>query len=253
MQQPGDDRAGLVLLHGSELGAWLWDPTVPRLQTPSLAIDLPGRHDPPERRRQLRLDDAISHTVAQITQWEEAGRVVLVVHSFAGVLVPGVTRRLAGRVRGVVWLGATVPAQGQSWVDLQPAGQRRVLRILYRLRPAGALSPAKQNLKALCNDLDPAVAAQVIGRRVPEVPGFLLDPVDSPLPAAVEHHYVRLLQDRTADEQRHARNLAGLPNPRMHELDAGHLPMQSQPGALAALLDAVAADPRGGPADDGLG
>jgi hypothetical protein len=34
---------GVVLIHGSTLGGWLWERVVPHLSCPSIAVDLPGR------------------------------------------------------------------------------------------------------------------------------------------------------------------------------------------------------------------
>lgn len=233
------DRIELVFIHGSELGGWLWDPLLAEIVRPALAVDLPGRGAKPAVRRALGLRDAIEAIAVAV---EEAGcqRMVVVAHSFAGVLVPGLAERFGERMQAAVWLGATVPEQGKSWVDLLPRGQRRILRAMYRLRPAGILSPRKESLRLLCNDLDDATAMDVIARRVPEPPGYLLQPVEAELPLDVPSHYVRLLQDRAqADDVRDA-SISRLRRATVHDVDAGHLPMLSQPARLAVLLEQIA-------------
>lgn len=233
------DPVELVLIHGSELGGWLWDPLLAEMRRPALAVDLPGRGAEPAVRRALRLGHAVEAVAVAV---EEAGchRVVVVAHSFAGVLVPGLAERFGDRLRAVVWLGATVPEQGKSWVDLLPSGQRRILRAMYRLRPAGMRSPRKESLRLLCNDLDEATAVDAMDRRVPEPPGYLLQPVEAELPRGMPAHYVRLLQDRAQGHDVRDASISRLHEPRIHDLDAGHLPMLSQPAALAALLEQIA-------------
>lgn len=234
------DQVELVLIHGSELGGWLWDPLLAKLGRPALAVDLPGRGAKPAVRRALGLGDAIEAIASAV---DEAGlqRMVVVAHSFAGVLVPGLAERFGERLRAVVWLGATVPQQGKSWVDLLPAGQRHILRAIYRLRPAGILSPRKESLRLLCNDLDESTALDAVSRRVPEPPGHLLQPVEAEMPLGVPSHYVRLLQDRAQAHDACDASISRLRGASVHELDAGHLPMLSQPAALAVLLEQIAA------------
>jgi len=168
--------------------------------------------------------------------------VVLVAHSFSGVLVPAVVERLGRRVAAVVLVGAAVPKDGKGWVDLLPAPQRLLLRLLYRLRPGGALSPAGQNRNALCNDLDEETTALVLQRRVPEAPRLLLDPVTpAALPAALPCHYLRLTEDRSITDEARRRMIERLPSVQVHDFPSGHLPMLGRPGELAAFLEGIAA------------
>jgi pimeloyl-ACP methyl ester carboxylesterase len=104
-------------------------------------------------------------------------RVILVAHSFSGILVPALATRLGDRVAAVVLVGANVPEEGKGWVDLQPPAQRAILRLLYRLRPGGMLSGRGANRRSLGNDLDKATTTMFLDRRVPEAPRLLLDPV----------------------------------------------------------------------------
>jgi pimeloyl-ACP methyl ester carboxylesterase len=237
-----DDRGdvGFVLIHGSELGAWLWERVVPLLRRPALAVDLPGRGSRPADRRSLSLDDAVDSVVKDVEAWG-VDRVILVAHSFSGVLLPGVAARLGDRVAAVVLVGGDVPEEGKGWVDLQPPAQRVFLRLLYRLRPGGALSPRGANRKTLANDLDEQTTTMFLDRRVPEAPRFLRDPVSpATIPAGIPRHYLRLLQDRSISEAARERTLARLPGAQVHDLAGGHLPMLGRPDELAAILDEIA-------------
>lgn len=233
-------EVGLALLHGSELGAWIWDDVVPLLRHPALAVDLPGRGSRPADRRTLTLRDAVDSVAEDIDRWA-VPHVVVVAHSFSGVLVPAITAAADARVVAAVMVGASVPQAGKAWVDRLPASQRLPLRLMYKVRPAGMLSPARQNRKTLCNDLDEGTTTEFLQRRVPEAPHLLLDPVPTAeLPPRVPWHFVRLLGDRSISPTARDTMLAELPEPAVHDLATGHLPMLSHRQQLADLLDTIA-------------
>jgi pimeloyl-ACP methyl ester carboxylesterase len=232
------ERTGLVLLHGAELGAWVWQRVLPLLRSPALALDLPGRDGSAAERRSVRLEAAVQQVAETVAAWDGAERVVLVAHSFSGVLVPPLAAALGPRVAAVVLVGATVPEQGRSWLDLQPRSQRLLLRALYRVRPGGLLSPRSDTERLLCADLDSAATALVLERRVPEAPGVLRDPVPTAeLPGPV--HVVDLQDDAAVCPEVRAAGRARLADPVVHELAGGHLPMLGRPVELARLLDDI--------------
>ncbi len=240
------DETTFALVHGAELGAWVWDRTLRHLRRPAIAIDLPGRDAGPAERRALHLADA---EAAVADALDAASSVVLVAHSFAGVLVPGVARRLGDRLRGVVHVAAAVPVTGTSWLASLPLPQRAVLRVLYAARPAGLRSPAGQLRRSLCHDLDEAATATVLERSCVEPPGYLTDPVTT-APPPVPTHYVRLSDDRAHPPAEQDRSSGRAGAATIHELATGHLPMLGQPEALARLLERIVDDLEGDRADD---
>lgn len=231
---------GFVFVHGAELGAWVWDEVVGRLRHPAVAVDLPGRGSRPADPRSVRLDDGVRALVDDARTCE-GDRLVVVAHSFSGVLVPPAVHSLEDRVAAVVFVAAAVPDEGKGFVDLLAFPQRVMLRLLYRIKPGGMLSPDQQNRDALCNDLDEAATTTVLGRRVVEAPGLLLDPVSpARLPATVARHYVRCTDDRSASPASRQQMIDRLAPVEVHDLDSGHLPMLSRPDGLVAILDEVA-------------
>jgi pimeloyl-ACP methyl ester carboxylesterase len=235
-----DRRTGFVLVHGSELGAWVWERLLDELDRPAVAVDLPGRGDRPARGRDVDVEDAVAAVVDGVDRCD-ADAVVLVAHSFAGVLVPSVVARRRPRVAAVVFVTAAVPREGAAWVDLQAPPQRALLRVLYRVRPDGIRSPDKANRSELCHDLDEATTEAVLRRRVAEPPGPLLQPVPAArLPDGLPVHYVRTARDRSLAPERQDTMIARLRDPRVHELHTGHLPMLADAPALAAVLERAA-------------
>lgn len=106
-----------VLVHGSFHGAWCWQKTIPHLESAGYlvhAITLTGLAD---RARyagpSINLADHVAD-VAQFLEYEDLSNVVLVGHSYAGMVITGVAETQSERVKRLVYLDAFVPQDGQN-------------------------------------------------------------------------------------------------------------------------------------------
>lgn len=230
-----------VLLHGAGTGPWIWDRVRAALKAPSLALAVPGR----------RVGASPAGCAAALAaELEGRDDVVLVVHSLAGVLVPGLAARLGTRLRHVVYVGAIVPPDGGAFVDALPWFDRTVLRLLFALKPRGLKPGAAMLRHELCNDLDATATAELLDRYEAEFPGLYLAPTGAAAVPPCAATYVRLARDQSLPPARQDRMRARLPGAALAELDAGHMPMLSQPERLARLIEQCAVDPAGARADD---
>jgi pimeloyl-ACP methyl ester carboxylesterase len=213
---------------------------LPHLDRPVLSVDLPGRGVHPATLDAVSLETCAVSVVEDI---DAAGfdDVVLVGHSLAGCSMPGTIARLGERVRHAVFVACTVPETGQSAFDtLDP-------EIQAMIREAGApveprpMDPAMARI-VLGDDLSEEQFGWCVARLVPEAPRLTTDPVDlSPLRTAMPRLWVRTVHDAivpAAKQLRFAQNVGECP---VVDLDAGHMCMVSQPAALAAVLNGVAA------------
>jgi pimeloyl-ACP methyl ester carboxylesterase len=85
----------------------------PGLGPPVLGIDLPGRGAHPAQLYQVGLVEWIDSAIDDI---ERAGvsDAVLVGHSMAGLSIPSILERVPERLRHIVFVCCTVPADGHS-------------------------------------------------------------------------------------------------------------------------------------------
>jgi len=172
-------------------------------------------------------------------------RVVLVGHSLAGVSLPVIAGRLADRVAHVVFVSCLVVPDGQSVVTMTRRDQRD--QADRRLRTGEGettvLSP-DHHQALLGNDLDEEQWSYVRDHVGPDSMRFFTDPVTWGEHLADQPKtYVRLLQDRAVplDEQDEMIRRLG-PGVTVHDIDAGHEVMITQPRSLAALLNPIRAD-----------
>jgi pimeloyl-ACP methyl ester carboxylesterase len=237
---------GVVLVHGGYHGAWCWERLLPWLDAPSLAVDLPGRGIHP-----LDLDavsiDLSADSVLSDTDAAGFDHVLLVGHSLAGATLPVIAGRLGHRVEHLVFVSCLVVPDGQSVLTMTPPGQREQFDRRLRTGPGETteLSPDHHH-GLLGNDLDEEQWSYVRDRVGPDSMRFFTDPVTWGV--HVPHQprtYVRLLQDRAVpleDQDEMIRRLG--PGVTVHDVDAGHEVMITQPRPLAAIVNRILADAR---------
>ncbi|MEJ7756085.1 MAG: hypothetical protein WKF83_06875 [Nocardioidaceae bacterium] len=100
-----------------------------------------------------------------------------------------------------------------------------------------AYFPCEDNRTSLCNDLDEETTAWFLQRQFVRGLGHLLDPSRDRYLHARECRCTtsRLLKDRTISEAARQQGIDLTLGVHVHDLDSGHLPMLSQPTALANL------------------
>ncbi len=224
----------LVLVHGAWHGAWAWEALQRELQARGVdarAVELPTVGD---AAADLRTDVAVLR--GAVTSL--AGPVVLVGHSYGGVVVTEAAQGL-DQVQRLVYVTAFVPDAGESLLDQVTYGP------LEWIVPAGEglLGVAEDRARDLFYaDVDPAAAARAQQRLRPQAAASFGQPVQAAAWRDVPSTYVVCTEDRCIppDRQREwsARATEAV------ELATGHSPFLAQPAALADLL--VARVPRSG-------
>lgn len=111
-----------VLAHGAWHGGWAWQPVAARLRAAGHRVFAPtspglGIDDDP---RDVTLADCADAFVDYVERWD-LWDVTAVAHSWGGYVVGGAERRLAKRLKRVIFYSAFVPRAGESLCDaLEP-------------------------------------------------------------------------------------------------------------------------------------
>jgi pimeloyl-ACP methyl ester carboxylesterase len=123
--------ADFVLVHGAWHGAWCWRNVVPALWRAghrAFAVTLTGVGERAHLlSRSVTLETHVSDVVNTI-EAEELPHVVLVGHSYGGMIITGAADRLFQRVRHLVYIDAIVPHSGESWSSTHDAQTQQVRR-----------------------------------------------------------------------------------------------------------------------------
>lgn len=235
----GDDEVALVLVHGGGHDARCWDLLIDaigrRADLPVVAVDLPGRGTRPGPLRGLTVGACVEAVVDQVRQIE-ARRLVLVGHSMAGMIVPGVADALHPRVERTVLIAANVAPPGGSALDVLPFPARVVAGTMGRWpRPYRMPKPLARAL--FCNGMSDAQARFVTDRLVPEAGWLVREPIPAPRNAAPPVSWILTGRDRAVSPAIQRRAIAALGTvDDVVEVDAPHDVMVSHPDQLADIL-----------------
>jgi pimeloyl-ACP methyl ester carboxylesterase len=119
--------ADFVLVHGAWHGGWCWRDVVPHLARAGHrvhAVTLTGLGERAHLMTPaITLETHITDVIAAI-EAEEMQQVVLVVHSYAGMLGTAVADRLPGRLRHLVYIDAVLPEPGERWSSTHTSATR---------------------------------------------------------------------------------------------------------------------------------
>jgi len=177
--------------------------------------------------------------VLAVLEHEDLHDVVLLGHSYGGMVATGVADRAHARIAQLIYLDAFVPRDGQSLFDLQPAAMREAMRVRARASGDGWRIPPNP----MPPDTPAADRAWAEPRRLPQP----IQTFETPLrltshmpPPPRSYIYCRRCgpDDLFRQFADRARSEAGW---RCFEIDASHNPHITAPEVLTALLDAIAA------------
>ena len=196
----------------------------------------------------INLDTHIQD-VCGLLVMEDLRDIILIGHSYGGMVATGVADRETARIARLVYLDAFVPRDGQSALDLHPPEMRERIRSAVLDGDGWRLPP-----NPLPPDTPEEDLAWMTPRRMPQPAKTGEQPIR--LTGAVERlprTYIYCLQPRSGDVFRQfAERARAEPGWQYLEIDASHNPHITAPDALAAMLDeiAVARVRRPGPANE---
>lgn len=241
----------IVLVHGAWHGAWCWHRVLPLLRAagaPSYAPTLTGLGERahlmgPNIGLQTHVQDVLG-----LIEAEELQRVMLVGHSYAGMVVTGVADRLQAAAPGVlaqlVYLDAVLPYPGDAWST--PHDDATKAKRFESAKASGGLhfAPPDASVYGLADD----DRDWVNRRQTPQPYKTYDEPLDFDEDAVerVPRAFIDCTSPALATIAASRTRVRSEPGWQLIEMAAGHDPMVSHPRELAEHLLALWRGAQGG-------
>lgn len=224
-----------VLIPGAWMGAWAWEPIVSQLHAHGHRADtltlsgLAGEGDAMGIGLATHVEDVLS-----LLRANDLRDVVVVGHSYSGIVAGQVADRAPDRVAHTVYVGAFLPHNGRSLLDAFEASQRD--DELRQIATHEGRWPAPVLTQEEARDLTPAQIRWLMARFVAHPGRTVAEPASLRSSLAVQRStYIACTREQEAIPEDVA-PLRDAPNWTFRTLDSDHWPMMSTPDALVALL-----------------
>ena len=228
--------ADIVIAHGAWSAGWAWKKMRPLMAARGHRLWTPTYTGLGERAHlaspEVDLDTHIADVLG-VLEMEDLTDVVLVGHSYGGMVATGVADRAPGRLQRVIYLDAFVPEDGESLAMLT-GQQARHMRAMaedgWRLppRPMPADTPEEDR-------------GWIAERRMPHPVECFCQPIAlTGAGSGLPRHYIYALKTDANDSFGRFHAMAqSTPGWTSHQIDASHNPHITAPEELADLLDGI--------------
>lgn len=229
--------ATYVLVHGAWHGGWCWRAVARNLRAAGHEVHAPSLTGLGDRRHLAAPDiDLDTHVmdVVNLLEMEDLAEVVLVGHSYGGMVVTGAADRAHPRIRCLVYLDAFVPEDGRALLDY--AVPERAASMAEEGRRTGWVSPPPMSLWGLREreHLD------FVGpREVPQPFATMTSRIrlaNQDVLARLPKTFVYCSSPATGSFDQFAARYRDAPGWRFHELSTGHDAMMLVPDEVATIL-----------------
>lgn len=232
-----------VVAHGAWSAGWAWWKMHPLMRGRGHELVTPTYTGIGEREHLFSAAvDLETHItdMLNVLHYHDLADVVLIGHSYGGMVATGVADRARRRIRQLVYLDAFTPDDGDSVFDLAGSGER------YRMSELAGNE--HDGLRIPPNPMPPDTAKDdadwCLPRRVPQpLKTFEQKLVlqNGPLTLPIDYIYCTKIGPVDVFRQ-FAEKAASQPGWARHDLDASHNPHITVPDRLMDLLEGIAAD-----------
>ncbi|WP_435242034.1 alpha/beta fold hydrolase [Streptomyces cucumeris] len=225
--------ANFVLVAGARLGSWAWDDVVPYLAAaghgvhPLTLSGLAEKRGVPAGQR-THVQDIVDEV-----ERHDLRHVVLVGHSYSGIPSGQAAGRIGDRLARVVFLDASVPADGEPFVSAWPDGGAMMRASIAE---NGGFWPVASVSYFEGHGLSDEQIARIVAGSTPHPGATLTEPavLGGPLGDLPSTYIKCTLGDPEPSDD--VAELLTSEHWRLIEMNTGHWPMFSQPRELARIL-----------------
>lgn len=230
-----------VLVHGAWQAPYVWEAVKSDLTSKGskvVVVELPAHGADKTPAHQVSLDVYRDKVIEAISKVD--GKVILVGHSMGGMVVTGVAEKIPQKISRLVYIGAFLPASGQSLGELANTDPDSKLGPqLSQSADKLTLDVKRDQLTYLfINDGTQAAKEQVLAnyRAEPAIPFGDKVTLTSAGFGSVEKVYIKTLQDIVITPGFQDKMIAAAGIKKVYQVNTSHSPFLSQPRSVSDLL-----------------
>jgi pimeloyl-ACP methyl ester carboxylesterase len=226
-----------LVAHGAWSAGWAWKKMRPLMAARGHELFTPSYTGLGERahltHRDLNLESHIADVLA-VFEFEDLRNVILIGHSYGGMVATGVADRARDKIKHLVYLDAFAPEGGKSAADYMPAERAEMVR-------KSAVDGWKVPSSPVPPDTSPEDTAWLSPRRVPQpLACFEQKLVLRNGPLSLPRTYIYAQRHNPGDPFRQFMQRARKEGWPVYEMDASHSPHVTAPETLMETLQKVA-------------
>ena len=233
-----------VLVHGAWQAPYVWKTVKSQLESKGqkvVVVELPAHGDDNTSPANVSIDVYRDKVIEAIIATKE--KVILVGHSMGGVVISAVAEKIPGKIKKLVYLGAFLPANGQSLLDL--AGQDAQSLLGPSLIPSAdqlTLDIKPGNITSIfCQDGSNDVKQLVLDnfRVEPAIPFTNKVSLTESNFGSVDKYYIHTLQDHAVGIDLQNKMAAAAHISKIYSVNTGHSPFLTRPTDVTKILLAI--------------
>lgn len=238
---PAAQTKTYVLVHGAWQASYVWQQVKDELEKNGqkvIVVELPAHGQDATLPINVTMDVYRDKVITAINAVQ--GKVVLVGHSMGGMVISAVAEKIPGQIEKLIYVGAFVPANGQSLLELSSMDTQSLL--------GASIVPSADQLTLdikeeaivpiFCQDASADVQKLVLDKFKPEpaIPFTNKVSVTDGNFGKVDKYYIHTLQDHAIGLNLQNKMVAAAHITKVYSINTGHSPFLSQPIQLSAIL-----------------
>ncbi|WP_176560333.1 alpha/beta fold hydrolase [Brevibacillus dissolubilis] len=232
-----------VLVHGAFHGAWCWQKVVPLLEAAGhqvIAVDLPSHGEDQTPPSEVTLKDYTNRVCSVLD--EQTEKVILVGHSFGGLVISQVAEYRPDKIQTLVYLAAILPMNNQNMMVISEAYQMSPLPLLFSPDMTYAhldQTCVTEHFYGECTEADATEAKSRLGHQ-PLAPFMAPVSLTEERFDSVPRMYIETTKDNSLTVEVQRQMQSHTPCQQVFTMDTDHSPFLSQPELLVSNLESVA-------------
>jgi pimeloyl-ACP methyl ester carboxylesterase len=225
-----------VLVHGAWHGGWCWKRVADRLRQRGHTVFTPTMTGLGERSHLISKEVTLSTHIADIAntiEWENLTDIVLVAHSYGGLIASGVAERLHSRIGSIVFLDAFLPEDGETLLQKSSPVFVDAINRAMAVGDSGIKAPPSAAF-----GIAPEDRSWVDSKTTPQPVGTYTEKAvyTGGREKIAQRSYIRALQYKSATFDNNVAKLRAQGTWQIHEMNCGHDVMVIAPEQLTTLL-----------------